>query len=36
MPMLQRLSADDAHTDPHVRDVLRHVAATIDEAEATR
>jgi hypothetical protein len=36
MPMLQRLSAQDAHTDPQVQDVSRDVAERIDRAEGRR
>jgi hypothetical protein len=36
LPMLQRLDADDAHTDPHVRGVLRHLATRTDRNGGTR
>ncbi len=36
MPMLQRLSADDAHTDPHVSGVLREIAERTDRAQGPR
>ncbi len=36
MPMLERLSVQNAHTDPHVQDVLRVVAKRIDRAEGPR
>jgi hypothetical protein len=36
MPMLDRLSVQDAHIDPHAQDVLREVAERIDQAGGSR